>query len=80
MCPWMTLENKLGVASQKPVLSQILNSRRVAVEIVVFLKVVPCTLVERYQNYDQSCRWSHYNPLKWYLSTRRAHLKHNMTA
>ena len=81
MCPWMTLENELGVASQKPVLSQILDSRRVTVEIVVFLNVVPCTLVERYQHYDQSCRWSHYNSMKClYNSTRRAHLRHNMTA
>jgi len=44
----MTPENKLGVASQKPVLSQILDSHRVTVEIVVFLNVVPCTSVERY--------------------------------
>jgi len=40
MCPWMTLENKLGVASQKPVLSQILDSHRVTVKIVVLLNVV----------------------------------------
>jgi len=41
----MTLENKLGVASQKPVLSQILDSYRATVEIVIFLNAVPCTLV-----------------------------------
>jgi len=56
MCPRMTLENKLDVASQKPVLSQILDSHRFTVEIVVFVNVVPCTLLERYQHYDQSCR------------------------
>jgi DNA polymerase III psi subunit len=48
MCPWITLENKLDVASQKPVLSQILDSLRVTAEMVVFLNVVPCALVERY--------------------------------